>query len=108
MVSASKILSTLAPTLFLSIYPMAGLKRSFKTMFLHRDIKPANICLDTDFTAKLIDCGLAKFVEDGQVMQAGSIGRSLLKSSGASNAPLASLSLHSSAEPPVLAPSHPI
>jgi serine/threonine protein kinase len=50
--------------------------------FFHRGIKAANICLDNDFTAKLIDCGLAKFVADPQAMQAGSIGRSLLKSSG--------------------------
>jgi len=28
----------------------------------HRDIKSANICLDQNYTAKLIDCGLAKFV----------------------------------------------
>ena len=50
--------------------------------FFHRDIKPANICLGTDFTAKLIDCGLAKFVEDPQGTNAGSIRRSLVKSSG--------------------------
>jgi interleukin-1 receptor-associated kinase 4 len=32
----------------------------------HRDIKSANICLKRNFTAQLIDCGLAKFVfEDG-------------------------------------------
>ena len=49
--------------------------------FFHRDIKPANICLGTDFTAKLIDCGLAKFVEDPQGTNAGSIRRSLIKSS---------------------------
>jgi serine/threonine-protein kinase PBS1 len=30
----------------------------------HRDIKSANICLAEDFTARLIDCGLAKFVPD--------------------------------------------
>jgi serine/threonine protein kinase len=30
----------------------------------HRDIKSANICLKRDLTAQLIDCGLAKFVQD--------------------------------------------
>jgi serine/threonine protein kinase len=30
----------------------------------HRDIKSANICLSEDFTARLIDCGMAKFVPD--------------------------------------------
>jgi serine/threonine protein kinase len=30
---------------------------------LHRDIKSANIVIMSDFTAKLIDCGLAKFVD---------------------------------------------
>jgi serine/threonine protein kinase len=30
----------------------------------HRDIKSANICLKGDLTAQLIDCGLAKFVQD--------------------------------------------
>ncbi|KAI2493974.1 serine/threonine kinase [Fragilaria crotonensis] len=30
----------------------------------HRDIKSANICLAADFTPRLIDCGLAKFVRD--------------------------------------------
>ena len=34
--------------------------RDFKVY--HRDIKSANICLAEDFTARLIDCGLAKFV----------------------------------------------
>jgi serine/threonine protein kinase len=32
----------------------------------HRDIKSANICLTRDLTAQLIDCGLAKFVQDGE------------------------------------------
>ena len=31
-------------------------------LLYHRDIKSANICLSEDFTAQLIDCGLAKFV----------------------------------------------
>ncbi|KAI2494853.1 serine/threonine kinase [Fragilaria crotonensis] len=30
----------------------------------HRDIKSANICLAEDFSPRLIDCGLAKFVRD--------------------------------------------
>ena len=30
----------------------------------HRDIKSADICLAEDFTARLIDCGLAMFVPD--------------------------------------------
>ncbi|KAI2509060.1 serine/threonine kinase [Fragilaria crotonensis] len=30
----------------------------------HRDIKSANICLADDFTPRLIDCGLAVFVQD--------------------------------------------
>jgi serine/threonine protein kinase len=30
----------------------------------HRDIKSDNICLAEDFTPRLIDCGLAKFVQD--------------------------------------------
>jgi serine/threonine protein kinase len=30
----------------------------------HRDIKPANVVIKRDFTAQLIDCGLAKFVHD--------------------------------------------
>jgi len=32
--------------------------------FLHRDLKSANVCLAEDFTAKLIDCGLGKLVDD--------------------------------------------
>jgi serine/threonine protein kinase len=32
----------------------------------HRDIKSANICLTRNLTAQLIDCGLAKFVQDGE------------------------------------------
>jgi serine/threonine protein kinase len=35
-----------------------------KTCF-HRDVKSANIVLKRDFTAQLIDCGLAQFVTDG-------------------------------------------
>ena len=32
----------------------------------HRDIKSANVCLGADFTALVIDCGLSKYVEEGQ------------------------------------------
>ena len=32
-----------------------------KYTIFHRDIKLNDICLDDNFTAKLIDCGLAKF-----------------------------------------------
>ena len=50
----------------------------------HRDIKSGNICLTQDYTAKLIDCGLAKFVPDsvGDRVQ-GSVTPTMLKSSGA-------------------------
>ena len=34
------------------------------TPFLHRDVKSANVCLTQDYTAKLIDCGLGKLVDD--------------------------------------------
>jgi len=50
-------------------------------MFFHRDIKPGNICLDTNFTAKLMVCGLAKLVED--LLAARSVRPSLLQTSGA-------------------------
>jgi serine/threonine protein kinase len=49
---------------------------------LHRDIKSGNICLTQNYTAKLIDCGLAKFVpkmdHDSGV---GSVTPTMLKSS---------------------------
>ena len=50
----------------------------------HRDIKSGNICLTQDYTAKLIDCGLAKFVPDssGDAIQ-GTVTPTMLKSSGA-------------------------
>lgn len=35
-----------------------------KHSFVHRDIKAANIYLAADYTAKLMDCGLSKFVQD--------------------------------------------
>lgn len=41
----------------------------------HRDIKSANICLKGNFTAQLIDCGLAKFVREENVTAASSASR---------------------------------
>jgi serine/threonine protein kinase len=35
-----------------------------KYPFVHRDIRSANIYLAADYTAKLMDCGLSKFVQD--------------------------------------------
>ena len=35
-----------------------------KFTFVHRDIKAGNIYLAADYTAKLMDCGLSKFVQD--------------------------------------------
>lgn len=49
----------------------------------HRDIKSGNICLARDYTAKLIDCGLAKFVPDNiSIGLQGSVTPTMLKSSG--------------------------
>lgn len=48
----------------------------------HRDIKSANICLTEDFTARLIDCGLAKFVRDDEKALSASVTPSVLNSSG--------------------------
>ena len=37
-------------------------EKSDKFILFHRNIKSANICLQKNYTAKLIDCGLAKFM----------------------------------------------
>jgi Protein kinase domain len=50
----------------------------------HRDIKSGNICLTQDYTAKLIDCGMSKFVpDDTNVSHEESVTPTMLKSSGA-------------------------
>jgi Protein kinase domain len=50
----------------------------------HRDIKSGNICLTQDYTAKLIDCGMSKFVpEDEKVSHGESVTPTILNSSGA-------------------------
>ena len=40
------------------------IKKDGHTLF-HGDIKSSNVCLDQNYTAKMIDCGLAKFVPKG-------------------------------------------
>jgi serine/threonine protein kinase len=53
-------------------------------IIFHRDIKSGNICLTHDYTAKLIDCGLAKFAPDGaNIVHSASVTPTMLKSSGA-------------------------
>ena len=41
----------------------------------HRDVKAANICLSADLSPQIIDCGLAKYVQDDQEAAASSAGR---------------------------------
>ena len=42
----------------------AGLKEMHKTGVVHRDIKPANILLGEDYTIKITDFGVSKFLEN--------------------------------------------
>ena len=49
----------------------------------HHDIKSANICLMHNYTVKLIDAGMAKFVMVDESQKTGSVTLSILKSSGA-------------------------
>jgi serine/threonine protein kinase len=49
----------------------------------HRDIKSTNICLTQEYTAKLIDCGMAKFVQDKIDSSPTSVTPSMRKTSGA-------------------------
>jgi WD40 repeat protein/serine/threonine protein kinase len=41
-----------------------GLESAHRSGFIHRDIKPANIFLSTDRTAKILDLGLAKRIDE--------------------------------------------
>ncbi|KAM3272037.1 hypothetical protein ACQJBY_042310 [Aegilops geniculata] len=42
------------------------LHQEMQQLVVHRDIKPSNIMLDTSFTAKLGDFGLARLINDGR------------------------------------------
>jgi len=51
----------------------------FKVM--HRDLKPGNVCLTGNFSPKLIDCGVAKFVTIKLDGEAGGVDTTILESS---------------------------
>mmetsp|Transcript_26562 Transcript_26562/g.61801 ORF Transcript_26562/g.61801 Transcript_26562/m.61801 type:complete len:580 (-) Transcript_26562:629-2368(-) len=53
-----------------------------KYQVFHRDLKSANIIIMSDYTAKLIDCGLAKFVADENSPMLATIKASQRMSSG--------------------------
>ena len=53
------ILCEIASALFYLHHGGVSAKEKYK--IFHRDVKSSNICLDSNYTAKLIDCGLAKF-----------------------------------------------
>jgi tetratricopeptide (TPR) repeat protein len=48
----------------------------WEAVCFHRDIKSANVCLDADFTVRVIDCGLSKYIEESEesFSSAGGIG----------------------------------
>ena len=55
-----------------------------KIGLFHCDIKPHNICLDQNYTVKLIDCGLAKFFPLDQSIDSSKYSFSVLNTSPAS------------------------
>jgi len=57
------------------------LHRHRDTPVFHRDVKSANIVLMNDFTPKLIDCGLAKYISPSSDEE-GEVGMSLGRSQG--------------------------
>jgi len=56
-------------------------KKSVEYTLCHRDLKSANVCITSNFTAKIIDCGLGKLVAD-ESKTAASFARSAQISSG--------------------------
>ena len=78
---SSKIRLRIMNEIISAIYFLHTIKKDGHTLF-HRDINPFNICLDQNYTAKLIDCGLAKFVPKGSSVKTNPIPSSVCYTAG--------------------------
>lgn len=53
----------------IAIQLCSGLKQAHRLDIVHRDIKPQNILMDTDNRVKILDFGIAKFLDDVALTQ---------------------------------------